>query len=123
MTLVWWYAVWQHMPQARLYVLEDLIWTPESLRSGTLLLLHLHSDSQHLNRLSDLFLHSAVAACVIFSCLVCRAFQLLGLALGGGGGMERLHWLLERAFDEDINQLNQTFVAVSTISFVAWPPC
>lgn len=29
--------------------------------------------------------------------------------------MERLHWLLERAFDEEINQLNQTFTAVSII--------
>ena len=41
------------------------------------------------------------------------AFQLLGLGLGGGGGMERLHWLLERAFDEDIGQLSQTFTSVS----------
>lgn len=30
--------------------------------------------------------------------------------------MERLHWLLERAFDEDINQLSHTFTAVTTIS-------
>lgn len=30
--------------------------------------------------------------------------------------MERLHWLLERVFDEDINQLNQTFTAVTIIS-------
>lgn len=28
--------------------------------------------------------------------------------------MERLHWLLERAFDEDINQLSQTFTSVYT---------
>lgn len=40
-----------------------------------------------------------------------RAFQLLGLGLGGGGGMERLHWLLERAFDEEIGQLSQTFTS------------
>ena len=49
-----------------------------------------------------------------YSMIVCRSFQLLGLALGGGGGMERLHWLLERAFDEDINQLSQTFTSVCT---------
>ena len=41
-----------------------------------------------------------------------RAFQLLGLGLGGGGGMERLHWLLERAFDEEIGQLSTTFTSV-----------
>ncbi|KAA6418622.1 MAG: peptidase family [Trebouxia sp. A1-2] len=40
-----------------------------------------------------------------------RAFQLLGLGLGGGGGMERLHWLLERAFDEEIDQLSPTFTS------------
>lgn len=50
--------------------------------------------------------------------MLSRAFQLLGLALGGGGGMERLHWLLERAFDEDINQLNQTFTAVIITSML-----
>ncbi|KAL3157786.1 hypothetical protein ABBQ32_012209 [Trebouxia sp. C0010 RCD-2024] len=48
-----------------------------------------------------------------------RAFQLLGLALGGGGGMERLHWLLERAFDEDINQLSHTFTA-GWQAFMPW---
>ena len=47
--------------------------------------------------------------------ILCRAFQLLGLGLGGGGGMERLHWLLERAFDEDINQLSHTFTLVQAL--------
>ena len=50
---------------------------------------------------------------IVMYVMLFRAFQLLGLALGGGGGMERLHWLLERAFDEDINQLNQTFISVT----------
>ena len=44
-----------------------------------------------------------------------RAFQLLGLGLGGGGGMERLHWLLERAFDEEIGQLSTTFTSVHIV--------
>ena len=42
----------------------------------------------------------------------CRGLQLLGMSgLGMGGGFERLHYLLESAFDPD-GQLSITFLRV-----------
>jgi hypothetical protein len=46
----------------------------------------------------------------------CRGLQLLGMSgLGMGGGFERLHYLLESAFDPD-GQLSITFLRVSCCS-------
>ena len=46
----------------------------------------------------------------------CRGLQLLGMSgLGMGGGFERLHYLLESAFDPD-GQLSITFLRVRRCS-------
>ncbi len=43
--------------------------------------------------------------------LTVRRLQTLGLLVGMGDGMERLHWLMEEAFvDEEQNELNQHFL-------------
>lgn len=48
-----------------------------------------------------------------------RGFQLLGLSgLGSGGGFERLHYLVERAFDGP--DLSLAFLRVCLLC--SWPP-
>eukprot|EP00891_Asterochloris_glomerata_P005079 jgi/Astpho2/5079/Aster-08016 len=43
--------------------------------------------------------------------LTVRAFQGAGILLGAGGGAQRLHWMLEGAFDEELQALTPNFLA------------
>ena len=55
----------------------------------------------------------STVTCSPAPCAACRAFQGAGILLGTGGGAQRLHWMLEGAFDEELQALTPNFLAVS----------